>query len=72
DRHRHRDDKSTLSLRARHDPLLSGRGTHPVERGRVTLANAIGTGIATTSPRYLYVPDMIRFYLGEEPILSNV
>jgi len=40
--------------------------------GRITLANAIGTGIADDKSTYLYVPEMIRFYLGEEPILANV
>jgi uncharacterized circularly permuted ATP-grasp superfamily protein len=40
--------------------------------GNVTLANAIGTGVADDKSTYLYVPEMIRFYLGEEPILNNV
>ncbi len=40
--------------------------------GRVTLANAIGTGVADDKSIYPYVPEMIRFYLGEEPILNNV
>ncbi|MBS0583566.1 MAG: circularly permuted type 2 ATP-grasp protein [Proteobacteria bacterium] len=40
--------------------------------GRVTLANAIGAGIADDKSVYPYVPEMIRFYLGEEPILYNV
>jgi uncharacterized circularly permuted ATP-grasp superfamily protein len=40
--------------------------------GRVTLANAIGTGVADDKSMYPYVPEMIRFYLGEEPILNNV
>ena len=40
--------------------------------GRVTLANAIGTGVADDKSMYPYVPEMIRFYLGEEPILRNV
>jgi uncharacterized circularly permuted ATP-grasp superfamily protein len=38
----------------------------------VTLANAIGTGIADDKSIYPYVPDMIRFYLSEEPLLANV
>jgi uncharacterized circularly permuted ATP-grasp superfamily protein len=38
----------------------------------VTLANAIGTGVADDKSTYVYVPEMIRFYLGEEPILQNV
>lgn len=40
--------------------------------GNVTLANAVGTGIADDKAVYSYVPDIIRFYLGEEPILQNV
>jgi uncharacterized circularly permuted ATP-grasp superfamily protein len=40
--------------------------------GHVTLANAIGTGVADDKSIYPYVPDMIRFYLGEEPKLNNV
>ena len=40
--------------------------------GRVTLANAIGTGVADDKAIYAYVPDMIEFYLGERPILQNV
>ena len=40
--------------------------------GKVTLANAIGTGIADDKSTYIYVPEMIRFYLGEEPIIANV
>ncbi|MGB9495049.1 MAG: circularly permuted type 2 ATP-grasp protein [Azonexus sp.] len=42
------------------------------QAGNVTLANAIGTGVADDKSIYPYVPDMIRFYLGEEPILNNV
>ncbi len=40
--------------------------------GTVTLANAIGTGIADDKSIYPYVPAMIQFYLGEKPILKNV
>ena len=40
--------------------------------GNVTLANAIGTGAADDKVIYSYIPDLIRFYLGEEPILKNV
>jgi uncharacterized circularly permuted ATP-grasp superfamily protein len=41
-------------------------------KGRVTLANAVGTGVADDKSIYPYVPDMIRFYLDEEPLLNNV
>jgi uncharacterized circularly permuted ATP-grasp superfamily protein len=40
--------------------------------GRVTLANAIGTGISDDKAVYVYVPEMISFYLAEKPILNNV
>jgi len=40
--------------------------------GGVTLANAVGTGVADDKAIYRHVPDMIRFYLGEEPVLANV
>jgi len=40
--------------------------------GNVTIANALGTGIADDKGIYPFVPAMIRFYLGEEPILRNV
>lgn len=40
--------------------------------GNVTLANAIGTGVADDKSTYPYVPAMIEFYLGEKPIFSNV
>jgi uncharacterized circularly permuted ATP-grasp superfamily protein len=40
--------------------------------GNVALANAVGTGIADDKGIYPFVPEMIRFYLGQEPILQNV
>src|SRR5207247_1252007 len=40
--------------------------------GNVTLANAIGNGIADDKVIYRFVPDLIRYYLGEEPILGQV
>ncbi len=40
--------------------------------GNVTVANAVGNGVADDKAVYAYVPDMIRYYLGEEPILPNV
>ncbi|PSB12105.1 hypothetical protein C7B62_03360 [Pleurocapsa sp. CCALA 161] len=42
------------------------------QQGRVALANAPGTGVADDKVVYAYVPQMIRYYLGEEPILANV
>jgi uncharacterized circularly permuted ATP-grasp superfamily protein len=40
--------------------------------GNVTIANAIGNGVADDKALYRYVPALIRYYLGEEPILANV
>ena len=42
------------------------------QAGNVTLANAVGTGIADDKAIYSYMPDIVKFYLGEEPILKNV
>ena len=41
-------------------------------KGNITLANAVGTGVADDKSIYPYVPKMIEFYLGEKPILENV
>ncbi|NBV38308.1 MAG: circularly permuted type 2 ATP-grasp protein [Verrucomicrobia bacterium] len=43
-----------------------------VRRGNVALANAIGTGVADDKVTYAYVPEMIRYYLCQEPILDQV
>jgi len=57
----------------RPDSTLGVAGLLDVYRaGRVTLANAIGAGVADDKSIYPYVPEMIDFYLGEKPILSNV
>lgn len=40
--------------------------------GNVTIANAVGNGVADDKLLYTYVPDLIRYYLSEEPILKNV
>ncbi len=57
----------------RPDSALGTKGLlRAYQSGSVTLANAIGTGIADDKSIYPYVPDMIRFYLGEDAILSNV
>src|SRR5258708_33919900 len=40
--------------------------------GKVALANAVGNGVADDKAVYAYVPEFIRYYLGEDPILSNV
>lgn len=57
----------------RHDSSLGAKGLLNAYRsGNVAICNAIGTGVADDKSIYPYVPDMIRFYLSEEPILSNV
>ncbi len=57
----------------RKDSTLGCAGMLSVYRaGNVTLANAIGTGVADDKSIYPYVPQMIEFYLGEKPILNNV
>jgi len=57
----------------RADSMLGVPGLMSAYRaGRVTLANAVGTGVADDKSIYPYVPEMVRFYLGEEPILNNV
>lgn len=67
------DDDFLDPLVFRPDSTLGVPGMLSVYRaGRVTLANAIGTGVADDKSIYPYVPDMIRFYLSEEPILNNV
>ncbi len=67
------DDDFLDPLAFRADSMLGVPGLVSVYRnGGVTLANAIGTGVADDKATYTYVPDMVRFYLGEEPILANV
>ena len=67
------DDDFLDPLTFRADSALGIPGLLSVYReGRVTLANAVGTGVADDKSIYPYVPDMIRFYLSEEPILANV
>ena len=57
----------------RPDSLLGVPGLFRAYRaGNVTLANAVGTGVADDKAVYPYVDEMIRFYLNEEPILHNV
>ena len=69
-----RIDDDFLDPRAfRPDSMLGVPGLFDAYRaGRVTLANAIGTGVADDKSIYPFVPEMIRFYLSEEPILNNV
>ena len=67
------DDNFLDPLAFRSDSALGVAGLLNAYRaGNITLANAIGTGIADDKSIYPYVPDMIKFYLGEKPILNNV
>ncbi|MGA1422883.1 MAG: circularly permuted type 2 ATP-grasp protein [Steroidobacteraceae bacterium] len=67
------DDDFLDPLAFRPDSMLGVPGLLTAYRaGRVVISNAIGTGIADDKSTYPYVPEMIRFYLGEEPILQNV
>jgi uncharacterized circularly permuted ATP-grasp superfamily protein len=67
------DDDFLDPLVFRPDSMLGIPGLLAAYRaGHVTIANAIGTGVADDKSIYPFVPEMIRFYLGEEPMLANV
>ena len=67
------DDDFLDPLAFRPDSALGVAGLLSVYRkGGVTVANAIGTGVADDKATYTYVPDMIEYYLNEKPILANV
>ncbi len=67
------DDDFIDPLTFRPDSLLGVPGLfHAHQLGNVTIANAPGTGVADDKSIYAYVPEIVRYYLTEEPILSNV
>jgi uncharacterized circularly permuted ATP-grasp superfamily protein len=67
------DDDFLDPVQFRADSLLGCPGlVNAVRAGNVAIANAIGNGVADDKLIYTYVPDLCRFYLGEEPILPNV
>jgi uncharacterized circularly permuted ATP-grasp superfamily protein len=71
--YRRLDDDFVDPLEFRSDSLLGVPGLVRAYRaGSVAVANAFGTGVADDKAIYCFVPEMIRFYLGEEPILENV
>ncbi len=71
--YRRLDDDFLDPLAFRSDSTIGCSGLLGAYRaGNVTLANAIGTGVADDKSIYPYVPKMIEFYLGEKPILNNV
>ena len=71
--YRRLDDAFLDPAAFRPDSALGVKGLFEAYRkGNVTLANAVGTGVADDKSVYPFVPDMVRFYLGEEPKLANV
>ena len=67
------DDDFIDPLAFRADSMLGVAGLFNAYRaGNVTLANAFGTGLADDKALYAFVPDIIRYYLKEEPVLQNV
>ncbi len=67
------DDEFLDPLFFQEDSVLGVPGLmHTYRKGNVALVNAPGTGIADDKSIYAYVPDMIKYYLAEEPILDNV
>ena len=67
------DDDYLDPLQFRSSSLIGCPGIVNAARfGNVTIANALGNGVADDKLVYTYVPDMISYYLGEEPVLPNV
>jgi uncharacterized circularly permuted ATP-grasp superfamily protein len=67
------DDDYIDPLQFRPESLVGCPGLLNAARaGRVTVANAVGNGVADDKLVYAYVPDMIRYYLDEDPVLENV
>ncbi len=67
------DDEFLDPVVFRPDSILGIPGVMMAARaGNVTIANAVGNGVADDKAVYAYVPDLIRYYLGAEPILPNV
>ena len=67
------DDEYLDPLHFRPDSVIGCPGLLNAARaGNVTIANAVGNGVADDKLLYTYVPDLIRYYLGEAPVLPNV
>jgi len=67
------DDDWLDPLHFRPESLLGCPGlVNAARHGTVTIANGIGNGVADDKLVYTYLPDLIRYYLGEEPLLENV
>jgi uncharacterized circularly permuted ATP-grasp superfamily protein len=71
--YRRTDDDFLDPLHFRADSVIGCAGLLNAARaGRVTIASAVGNGIADDTLLYTYVPDLVRYYLNEEPVLPNV
>jgi uncharacterized circularly permuted ATP-grasp superfamily protein len=71
--YRRLDDDFLDPLTFRPDSALGVPGLmNAYQAGNITLANAVGTGVADDKAVYSYMPEIVRFYLGEEAILKNV
>jgi len=67
------DDAFLDPVQFRPDSVLGCPGLLTAARaGNVTIANAVGNGVADDKLLYTYLPDLLRYYLGEEPIIANV
>jgi uncharacterized circularly permuted ATP-grasp superfamily protein len=67
------DDDWLDPLHFRPESLLGCPGlVNAARHGTVTIANGVGNGVADDKLIYTYMPDLIRYYLGDEPILDNV
>ena len=67
------DDEFLDPVQFRADSMLGCPGLLTAARaGNVTIANAVGNGVADDKLIYTYLPDLVRYYLGEEPVLPNV
>jgi uncharacterized circularly permuted ATP-grasp superfamily protein len=67
------DDEYLDPVQFRADSMLGCPGLLTAARaGNVTIANAVGNGVADDKLIYTYLPDLVRYYLAEEPVLPNV
>ena len=67
------DDEFLDPMAFRSDSVLGPPGLINAARlGNVTIANGVGNGVADDKLIYTYMPDLIRYYLGEEPVIKNV
>jgi len=67
------DDDFLDPLEFREDSMLGVAGlVRAYLAGNVTIVNGIGTGVADDKTTYRFVPDLIRYYLSEEPIIPNI